>query len=214
MLLSRRVPQTLAQSTRLALWPRHSWKRSVRYAYLRLRRLRARPRHLALGAAAGIFVAVLPIPGLQLLAAAALAWIIRGHSGTALLATFAANPVTYPLIWIASYVTGATILGTPTADATHDLDAFTGIVAQSFATPQAWLPAWVALRPILLTLLVGALPLAAVAAIIAYAGVSRLLKRPARVTPVRPLQLETSTRRYRRNTTARLRKTERLKAAA
>ena len=219
MLLSRRVPPSLAQSARLAIWPRRSWSRSFRYACLRLIRLRARPRHLALGAAAGMFVAILPIPGLQLLAAAALAWLVRGHSGAALMATFAANPVTYPLIWIASYLMGATILGTPTADATHDLDAFTGIVAQafsaqSFSSPQSWLPAWIALWPILTTLLVGALPLAAVAAIAAYAGVSRILNRPARTAPLPPARRPISIRRQRRASNAQKREAHRLKSAA
>ncbi len=185
MLMSRRVPPSRAQTLRLALWPSRSWRRSFRYAYLRLARLQARPRHIALGVAAGIFVAILPIPGLQLLAAAALAWLIRGHSGAALLATFAANPVTYPLIWIASYAVGATLLGTPVADATHDLDAFTDIVTQSFssaATISAAL-AWPTLWPILATLMTGALPLAALSAVAAYVIVWRLLQRRASQPP-------------------------------
>ncbi len=181
MLMSRRVPPTRAEFVRLALWPRQSWRRSFRYSYLRLARLQARPRQIALGAAAGVFVAVLPIPGLQLLAAAALAWLVRGHCGAALLATFAANPVTYPLIWIASYVLGATLLGTPVADATHDLDTFTDMVAQSLASP-AMISAASALPtvwPILATLLTGAVPLGMVSAGLAYAVVWRLLRRRA-----------------------------------
>jgi uncharacterized protein len=185
MLLSRRVPPNWRETLRSALWPRTSWARSLRYGYLRLLRARAQPRHLALGAAAGIFVAVLPIPGLQLLAAAALAWLVRGHSGAALVATFAANPVTYPIIWIASYVLGATMLGTPVGDASHSIDAFTDIVTHSLSQPA---PAtagasWAVLGPILTTLMIGALPLAAVSAAAAYAGVWRLLRR--RVDPVR-----------------------------
>ena len=138
-----------------------------------------------LGVAAGVFVAVLPIPGLQLLAAAGLAWLVRGHSGAALLATFTANPITYPLIWIASYVLGATLLGTPVADATHDLDTFTDLVAQSFASP-AMISAASALPtlwPILATLLTGAVPLAIVSAGVAYAVVRRLLRRGAAPLP-------------------------------
>jgi uncharacterized protein len=179
MLLSRRVPPTWFETARIALWPRRSWQRSVRYASLRLQRVVAVPRSLALGAAAGVFVAILPIPGLQLLAAAGLAWLVRGHRGAAALATFAANPITYPLIWIASYVTGATLLGTPVSNATQDLDALSDMMAQSWA-PSAQTKSgatWGAMLPVLGTLMVGALPLALLAALAAYVGVRHLLRR-------------------------------------
>ena len=166
---------------RVALWPRRSWSRSFRYALIRLKRLKAVPRKLALGAAAGVFVAVLPIPGLQLLAAAGLAWAVRGHCGVAALATFAANPVTYPLIWIASYITGATLLGTPVSDATHDLDAFADMMAHSWSTStSSHAPAaggWSSMLPIFGTLAIGALPLAIISALGAYFVTRHLLRQ-------------------------------------
>jgi uncharacterized protein len=140
------------------------------------------PRSVALGVAVGVFVAILPIPGLQLLAAASLAWLIRGHRGAAALATFAANPVTYPLFWLASYVTGATLLGVPLSNAGQDLDLISDLMTQTWSPADAkharagWSGAW----PILGTLLVGALPLAALAAAAAYASVRHLLARHAR----------------------------------
>ena len=183
MLMSRRVPVAWREKLRISLWPRRSWSRSLRYLQLRMRRMAVVPRSLALGAAVGVFVAVLPIPGLQFLAAAGLAWLVRGHRGAAALATFAANPVTYPLIWVASYVTGATLLGTPIADATHDLDAFSDLMAQSWRSSAAavTLPAtgspWGQLVPIFKTLAIGALPLALVSALAAYVCVRGLLQR-------------------------------------
>jgi uncharacterized protein len=192
MLLSRRVPITWGQSVRLAVWPRHSWGRSLAYARLRLSRVRGRPRPLALGMAVGVFVAVLPIPGLQLAAAALLAWLVGGHGGAAALATFAANPITYPLFWVSSYLLGATILGTPVGNAARDLDAVADVMTHAL-TPSAWpsvAPLFTPLWPALATIFLGALPLASIAALATYAGVARLLRRshlPAdankRITP-------------------------------
>jgi len=135
------------------------------------------PRSLALGAAAGVFVAILPIPGVQLLSAAGLAWLIRGHSGTAALATFAANPVTYPLIWLASYTLGATILGTSVSQATHDLDLLSDMMARGWATSTATPGGFRSVVTALTTLAVGAIPLALVSATAAYVGVRRMLRR-------------------------------------
>ena len=177
MLMSRRELPNWRETLRVGLWPRRSWFRSWRYAKLRLQRIPVRPRSLALGAAAGVFVAILPIPGVQLLAAAGLAWLVRGHRATAALATFAANPITYPLIWLSSYTLGATILGTPVADATHDLGIISGLMAQDWtSTPAAVSHVRLAL-PALTTLAVGALPLAVVSAAIAYGCVRHLLRR-------------------------------------
>ena len=195
MLMARRAPPSLRESVRLALWPRRTWLRSLRYGQLRLMRLRAVPRSLALGAAAGVFVAVLPIPGIQLLAAAGLAWLIRGHRGTAAVATFAANPVTYPLIWIASYTLGATILGTPVSDAAHDLDMLSDLMAHSWASPPSAMSSIRTLLPAFTTLAVGAVPLAMLSATLAYIGVRHALKRADRRRHVRMIALAASTRR-------------------
>ncbi len=183
MLMSRRAPADWRETLRMALWPRRSWKRSLRYGHLRLQRLQVLPRSLALGAAAGIFVAILPIPGIQLLAAAALAWLVRGHRGTAALATFAANPFTYPLIWIASYALGATILGTPVSDATHDLDLISDAMAHAWTREPS---TFRSVLPALTTLTVGAIPLAAMAAVAAYVGVRLMLRKRSAPVVVAP----------------------------
>ena len=184
MLLSRRAPLKWREIIRISLWPRRTWARSWRYGLLRVARVKIAPRTLALGAAAGVFVAVLPFPGAQVISAVGLWGLVRGHRGAAVLSTFAANPVTYPLIWIASYTVGATILGTPVSDATHDLDRITDLMAQS------WTQAGVAgptlfggiksILPALMTMAVGAVPLAAVSATVAYLGVRHVLRRRGR----------------------------------
>jgi uncharacterized protein len=216
MLLSRRVPPTWGQSVRLALWPRHSWRRSLAYARLRLARVRGRPRHLALGMAVGVFVAVLPIPGLQLIAAAALAWLVGGHGGAAALATFAANPITYPIFWISSYLLGAVLLGTPVGNASHDLDIFTDVVAHALSPPAGQsvgtmlAPIW----PTLAKMFLGALPIAAIAAGATYAGVWRLLQRRPAATSHRLPPNTQRPRTLRRGKPARKARAHPLKAAA
>ena len=197
MLMSRREQPTWRETVRNCLWPQRGWQRTIRYARLRLQRLRVVPRSLALGAGAGVFVAVLPIPGLQLLAAAGLAWLIRGHRGTAALATFAANPITYPLIWLSSYALGATILGTPLSNATHDLDLLSGLIAQDWTLSPSATDGLRSLLPALTILAVGALPLAALSALVAYASVRHALRR--RDAPVAVPALRLPTRRPRQS---------------
>ena len=198
MLLSRRAPLSGMERLRSALWPRRNWRRSGRYLKLRAQRLTTRRHSLALGVAAGVFIAILPIPGLQLLAAAGLAWLIRGHQGAAALGTFAANPVTYPLIWIASYAVGATILGTPVSNSTNDLDAIAGLMTQPWAPESAAALTHHVLLPILTTLLVGAVPLALLFSAVTYVGVRRMLPRrtpPASQTDGAVLVLRSTLRR-------------------
>ena len=205
MLFSRRAPPDWREAVRVSLWPRRTWSRSFRYARLRIRRVRAVPRSVALGMAAGVFVAVLPIPGVQMLAAAGLAWLVRGHSGIAALATFTANPVTYPLIWVASYAIGATILGSPVSNATRDLDMVAGLMAEPWSQPPA--TSALALWPILSTLALGAVPLAAMLAILAYLGVHRLLSGRRAVSTTPPIAAVTPlTRKSQRKPTGSLKR--------
>ena len=74
-------------------------------------RLEATPHALGLGLAMGVFVAFLPILGAQMMMAAMIAWVGRAHVGAALLGTWAGNPVTWPMMWVASYLIGISLLG-------------------------------------------------------------------------------------------------------
>ena len=111
MLLARRVRPLLAERIRVAIWPRRSWSRSFRYAVLRFERLNAPPHALALGLAIGVFAAFQPILGVQMLFAGAAAWLLGASVAAALTGTFVGMPLTWPLMWLASYHLGAVILG-------------------------------------------------------------------------------------------------------
>lgn len=73
--------------------------------------LEASPHAVGLGLATGVFVAFLPILGIQMVMAAMIAWLGRANVGAALLGTWAGNPITWPVMWVASYLVGIALLG-------------------------------------------------------------------------------------------------------
>ncbi len=73
-------------------------------------RVDATPHRLALGLALGIFMATTPFLGLQVCGAMGLAWLFGASVPAAVMGTFWANPITCPLLWLASYRLGASLL--------------------------------------------------------------------------------------------------------
>jgi hypothetical protein len=112
MLFARRVRPHFSHRVYEFLWPRQGWGRTLKYYRHRLLRLRGSPHFVAMGLAAGVFAAFVPVIGVQIVIAAALAYLLRGSVGAAALGTFVAMPVTYPMIWVASYWVGNTLIGT------------------------------------------------------------------------------------------------------
>lgn len=86
------------------------------YVAHRLRRLPDPPHRIARGIFAGIFVSFTPLFGLHFLAAAGLAWVLRGNILASILATFAGNPLTFVPIATSSLQTGYFLLGRRHAD--------------------------------------------------------------------------------------------------
>src|SRR5690606_16688698 len=74
-------------------------------------RLETTPHAVGLGLATGVFVAFLPVLGVQMLVAVAIAWAGRANVGAAVLGTWAGNPLTWPAMWIGSYLLGLMLLG-------------------------------------------------------------------------------------------------------
>ena len=96
------------------VYPQGGFKRATQYVIHRLRRLPDDPHRVARGMFAGFLVGCLPIPGLQFLAGAGLAWVMRGNVLAAMLATFNSNPVTTPIIAVFSIGLGHWLLGVAT----------------------------------------------------------------------------------------------------
>lgn len=83
----------------------------MQYFWKRILRLHATPHAIAAGVAAGAFAAFLPFLGLHILIAAALARLIRGNMLAAALGTaVVGNPLSFPLIWAATYAGGRLLL--------------------------------------------------------------------------------------------------------
>jgi uncharacterized protein (DUF2062 family) len=111
MAFRRRTPRSWAAWLRNLFYPDGGFRRATQYVILRMRRLPDTPEKVARGVAAGVFVNFPPLFGFQFLSAALLAWAIRGNILAAMFCTFLTNPLTTPLIAIASLELGYWMLG-------------------------------------------------------------------------------------------------------
>ncbi len=76
-----------------------------RYWYLRLQR-RRNPHRLARGLAAGVFVGMFPLFGLQTILGILLATLLQGDQLVAVLGTWISNPLTYIPIFTFNFLVG------------------------------------------------------------------------------------------------------------
>ncbi|HEY6921390.1 MAG TPA: DUF2062 domain-containing protein [Methyloceanibacter sp.] len=161
MLFRRREAESFFERIRVHLWPRRSWSRSSRYIVYRLRRLSESPHAVALGFAAGVFSAATPFLGTHMVMAALIAWAIGGSLVAAVLGTFVGNPLTYPLLWYATYQVGHLMLGGRAVK--HHIDLSNGIFHSSLE--KLW--------PILKPMSLGCIPVG-----LALAALSYVLVKP------------------------------------
>jgi uncharacterized protein len=159
MLFKSRRRLTLREKIRLIVWPRVSWSRSARYVVKRLLRVKASPHKIAVGCAAGVFASITPLIGVQMVMAGAIALILRGSVAAAMLATFLGNPVSWPLIWGATYALGSAMIGQPGSAEAADLTR---------GGQTIW--------PVIYTMLVGSIPIGLASAAVSYGVVSRAVE--------------------------------------
>ncbi len=150
MLFARREPEPLSSRVRGVLWPRRSWKRSLRYMGKRVLRLRASPHAIAAGFGVGVLSSFTPFLGFHILLALALAFLIRGNMAAAALGTAVGNPLTFPLIWGSTYEAGRWILHNETVDVARPESLGASLMKLDFAA--MW-------KPLVEPMLVGSLPL-------------------------------------------------------
>ena len=176
MLFSRRRPAGLWERLRVALWPRRSFCRSIRYTLLRLRRLRSSPHRIAVGAAAGVFAIWTPFLGLQLMMAGLTSWVLRGSILASLLSSFAGNPLTYPIIWFSTFNLRG-LLGQQTSLRIVDLQSKAGVLRHAIVagSPEQVGSALEALWPLFKPMVIGALPLGGFTALATYMGVRKMI---------------------------------------
>lgn len=111
MVFGRRVKPSYGQRVRAFLWPKSGLKRSTRYIVKRVSRLNATPHAIAAGFAAGAAASFTPFIGFHFLLGFALAWSARGSLLASAFGTAVGNPLTFPLIFAATYETGHWVLG-------------------------------------------------------------------------------------------------------
>jgi len=87
------------------------WIPGLRSTCQRLVNLRASPHEIALGCALGAFVSITPLLGVQTLLAIIFAFILRASVPAAIVGTFLGNPLSWPFIWVSTYVMGLQIVG-------------------------------------------------------------------------------------------------------
>jgi uncharacterized protein len=172
MLFRRREEEPLLTKARVHLWPRRSWKRSIRYIRYRLSRLSASPHAIALGFAVGCFAAITPLLGFHVIMAALISWMIGGSIVASFFGTFLGNPLTYSIAWYSSYKIGTFVLGIHPRNRAVD---FSGTVFGS-----SWDHLWPILKPTML----GCIPIGLAVAVVAYflmkAGVEAYQERRRR----------------------------------
>jgi len=175
MIFKRRTPPTFAQQLRVMVWPRHSWGRSLRYIALRLMRVRATPHQLALGFSLGVFAAITPLVGIQMLIAGIAALALHASFTAAMLGTFFGNPLTWALVWPATYSAGCFLLGVPaaihTGDLANRLGAFWDSVWQF--SPDTIAAGFKLVWPYVEPMLMGTLPIGTAIALVCYLGCKR-----------------------------------------
>lgn len=147
MVFKRRERRPIGTMVAEFFYPRGGWRRAFSYVRLRLSRLPDRPHRIARGIAAGVFVSFTPLFGFHFIAAAVVAWLIRGNIVAALLGTFFGNPLTFPIIMAISVDLGNWMLGLPNdmqipqvarALATASTEMWNNVAAIYTGDPRHW----------------------------------------------------------------------------
>lgn len=158
MLFRRKTPATMSGRLREFLWPRKGFSRGVRYLSMRVLRISSSPHSIAVGVAAGAASSATPFVGFHILIALALAYLLSGNLIAAGIATALANPLTIPVILVATYEVGVVILGTGGGALTGE-----NILHKLGHLDLAHL--W---EPLLKPMLIGSMPVAAASAAVFY----------------------------------------------
>jgi uncharacterized protein len=166
LILKRKHPESLFSRLRLMVWPRRSFSRSFSYFGKRILRLRATPRSIAIGLAAGVFAACTPLLGFHIMIALGIAWALSGNFAAAALGTAFCNPLTFPLIIAGDIKLGGLLLRQPLV--THAAPETIGNLWSLAHLSRLW-------RPVLEPMLVGSIPLGLLCAVVAYVIASRLV---------------------------------------
>jgi len=93
---------------------RYYWIRTKRFCIHNILHADDPPHRLALGIAVGLFVAFLPLIGIQMGLAFGMAWLVRANKAVAVTLVWISNPVTMVPVYYPGYWLGCRILDVPT----------------------------------------------------------------------------------------------------
>ena len=164
MLFARRSKPRFWEKIRVALWPRRSWGRSVRYIKKRVLRMSGSPHAVAAGFASGVFASCTPLVGFHFILGAFVAYVLRGNLVASAFGTAIGNPLTFPFIWAGTYRVGSWILGLEGEHMPAKLSG--GLFSESLETM------WPLLKP----MLVAGIPIGAIAWVLFYFPVRRAVR--------------------------------------
>jgi uncharacterized protein (DUF2062 family) len=168
-LFKRRYPRSTAANAKELLWPSQGYRRSTQYMAHRVKRLPATPHAIAAGFASGAAMSFLPAIGVHFLLSFALAWELRGNLIAAALGTAVGNPLTFPIIYSTAYRLGRQMLSVgntpPPGKPELDVAAEGEALIREGLNPSTLEALW----PMFKVTMVGALPMALIAFVVAYA---------------------------------------------
>ena len=169
MIFKRRNKETFGQKMRVALWPRRSLWRSIKYLMLRVLRLTASPHVIAMGVAAGSFASFTPFLGFHFVIAFAICFVMRGSYVAAATGTFFGNPLTFPFIWGSVLAAGRWILYGPSREGAPE------IKVPQLSADMIW-NSFDVVWPVIKAMAVGSLPVGIPVAFVIYLVVRQMAR--------------------------------------
>ena len=121
--------------------PQGRIRKYSRYFYNRFIRLHGHPEDIAWGAAVGLFVAMTPTMGFQMVIAIPIAALFKINKVAAAATVWITNPFTAPFIYGLNYVLGAKLLGYP--------------LKAGFISNPSWETLWHSSKSVFISLTVG-----------------------------------------------------------
>jgi uncharacterized protein (DUF2062 family) len=158
----RRTPVPLWWRLRGWLWPQIGWRRLGRYLVKRVTRLPGTPHSIAAGFAAGTVISFTPFLGFHTILSILLSFLLRGNYLAAVAGSVVGNPWTFPIIWVTTYQLGHFLLGTTPSQTARLEDP--DLVSR-----------WQELKGLVWPMAVGSVPLGALAGLLVYFPVARMI---------------------------------------
>ncbi|KWT72021.1 hypothetical protein APY04_0304 [Hyphomicrobium sulfonivorans] len=154
----------------LAPFKEWGWLQGARDSIRRMLQQRATAHEIALGCALGAFVSITPLLGVQTLMAIVMAFVLRASVPAAIVGTFIGNPLSWPFIWVSTYLMGLQMVGLEGAFDAAAVQRNIELLGNALLDPSPQLlDATAALFwPLLWPMLAGSLPIGLLTAAVVY----------------------------------------------